>query len=260
MNNLTRFTLFLCLLLLAEKWCDKATDGFTVASLTSAHAPACPTLGSEKAACEILNQSFYYLGSGGQSFAFASADGKYVLKFFNNHPKPWIFSKKYQSKKIGKIKRAFAGYELVFKEIPEESGLVFLHLNKISLGAPKITLIDKLHIAYELDPNDYEFVIQKKAELAQEYVKQHREKAIRAMKELIVLLSQKNIHDEDPSLYRNIGFIEGKAILLDPGRCVTAHGRDAKFPAKFREWIAENFPELTSELSLEPSPKPSIGI
>jgi len=125
-------------------------------------------------------------------------------------------------------------------------------LNKAGFGAPKITLVDKLNIAHELDPNEYEFVIQKKAESAQEYIKQHREEAIRAMKELIVLLSKKNIHDEDPRIHRNIGFIDGKAILLDPGRCVAAYGREPKFPAKFREWIAENFPEL--------SPEPSIGV
>jgi hypothetical protein len=187
------------------------------------------------------------LGNGGQSFVFASADGEYVLKFFNNHPKPWIFLEKYQLKKIQKLKQAFTGYALVFKEIPGESGLVFLHLNKIDFEAPKITLIDKLHIAHQLNPNEHEFVIQKKALSAKEAIKQHGEEAIVAMKELIVLLSQKNIHDEDPRIHRNIGFIDGKAILLDPGRCVTAHGRKPKFPVKFREWAAENFPELSIE-------------
>src|SRR4029079_17540498 len=33
----------------------------------------------------VLSQTFYYLGSGSQSYAFASQDGKYVLKFFKMH-------------------------------------------------------------------------------------------------------------------------------------------------------------------------------
>jgi hypothetical protein len=63
----------------------------------------------------------------------------------------------------------------------------------------------------------------------------------------VSLLCKKNIQDTDPRYYRNIGFINGKAVIIDPGNCITAYGREPKFPLKFRNWIDANFPELSEE-------------
>jgi len=99
MNKLIYLGLFFFALHFIENWCDHATDGFTIASLSSEHSLDYPTLGSEEAARAILNQPFHYLGSGGQSFVFTSADGKYVLKFSTTIPNRGSFLKNTSSKK-----------------------------------------------------------------------------------------------------------------------------------------------------------------
>lgn len=240
--------LFLLAFHFAEKFCHRATDGFTIAGLTSNVHLAYDTLGSEEEAAAILSQPFTYLGSGGQSFAFASEDGKYVLKFFNNHPKSWIPLPKYQAKKMEKLRKAYSGYRLAFNEFKEESGLVFLHLNKSHFHAPQVTLVDKLNITHQLDLNAIEFVIQKRAELVRDYMQKYPYEAIHAIKQLNELLCEKNIQDTDPRFYRNMGFIEGKAVLIDPGNCVIAYGRKPKLPLKFITWVEANFPELSKEI------------
>lgn len=239
--------LFLLVFHFGGKLCNRATDGFSVAELTSNTPLAYETLGSEDEARTILNQPFTYLGKGGQSFVFASQDGRYVLKFFNNHPKPWILLDKYRAKKMQKLNDAYSGYRLAFQQIPNECGLIFLHFNKSDFHAPSVTLIDKLHIAHTVDPNGLEFALQKRAQPLADALKIHPHETLLAVKQLVVLLCEKNIHDQDPRIYRNIGLINGKAIVIDPGKFALAYGREPKLPLKFRSWIDANFPELSEE-------------
>nr|NGX60255.1 hypothetical protein [Chlamydiota bacterium] len=83
----------------------------------------------------ILSQDFNYLGSGAQCYAFFSADGKYVLKFFKmKHliPKKWLKLipfpgfEQYRFKKIDtrilRHQELFTSYKMAYDELKEETG------------------------------------------------------------------------------------------------------------------------------------------
>jgi hypothetical protein len=93
--------------------------------------------------CRILCQDFNYLGSGEECIAFLSSDGKYVLKFFrtrNLTPKTWLKFiplpglEQYKFKKIDKRmirhRELFTSYKLAYEDLKEETGLIYIHLNK----------------------------------------------------------------------------------------------------------------------------------
>jgi hypothetical protein len=231
-------------LLLVGPFCQKATDGFSLNKISSSDAPELSSLGDEALAVEVLQQPFFYLGKGGQSYAFASADGQYVLKFFHNRPNPFVPRSSYKAKKYRKLQRAFEGYHLVYKELGERSGLLFLHLNNIPFQKLPVTLVDKLNIAHSVDLNTLEFVLQKKAESVESYLKQHPQEGLQAMRDFFQTLAAHQIADEDPRSYANMGFVGQDAVLCDPGRCVKKQAATQSFSPKFEQWLSQHFPEL----------------
>ena len=62
----------------------RKVDGFSVALIHSGLTfnPAWETAPASPELDPIFSQKFHYLGCGGQSFAFVSDDGQYVIKFF----------------------------------------------------------------------------------------------------------------------------------------------------------------------------------
>jgi hypothetical protein len=213
---------------------------------------------------KILNQDFHYLGSGGQCFAFASADGQYVIKFFRQHtlkhllwlrklPWPKTFLQNH-FKKItrceNKLYRDFRSYQLAFEELKNETGLIYLHLNKTKGLQTKIHLLDQLHVRHTVDADDVEFIIQKKAEPFIPYLElllkeNDRQTVRRAFQSVILLVKtrfSKGIIDEDPRLYNNIGFLNSEAVFIDAGRF--KHG-----PSKVSQnWIRTELPRFFHRL------------
>ncbi len=118
---LTKTLLFVALFGLAYFLSDLATCGFTLARLRTSYNLSLPSEGAEPYL--YLKQKFYLKAQGGQSYVFISADGKYVLKFFKDMPRPWLPLPSYQKKKIGKLKRTLKGYQLAFSRLREETGL-----------------------------------------------------------------------------------------------------------------------------------------
>jgi hypothetical protein len=128
----------------------RLTDGFRVSNMTydMPHNPdwEVPPLSDQekKEVDSILNQPFNYVGKGAQSYVFASKDGKYVIKFFKfRHLRPswiidalpeWDFLKDYREKNRERKNRlimvVFSGYKLAYDELRNQSGIVYLHLNK----------------------------------------------------------------------------------------------------------------------------------
>jgi hypothetical protein len=202
--------------------------------------------GNEAAARRAATQPFRYLASGGQTDVFVSEDGLFVLKLFKNQPKKWIPLPVYHKKKLKKLQRDIDGYRLAATTIPEESGLIFCHLTKTPFG--KITLYPQKGAARSIDLGSVEFILQKRAEPFDQYFAQHPSKeALASMKKLLETLAEKNLDDHDPRLHKNIGMLEGKAILIDPGKLTAAPHTEAKFPPKFCNWIKNNYPEFEVE-------------
>lgn len=222
------------------RFCYEKTEGFAFTKIHS-NIPYSPKW---DVACgelpRVFEQRFTYLAAGGQAYAFASEDGQYVLKVFKHHlrriplwlrflPLPRSLDEKREiqkQKRGGKLHRDFTSYKLAYEQLPEETGLLFVHLNKTNHLHQKARLVDKIGIEHSLDLDRVDFALQKRAQLAMPYLKKlikkgEIEKAARAIDsicDLIVHRCQKGIYDEDPRIHRNVGFVDDKAILIDVGR------------------------------------------
>lgn len=251
-------------------FCEKETDGFTIARITSRFSfhPEWETDPLTKEGLQevelALSQKFHYLGRGGQCYVFDSEDGQYVIKFFKYHRVlPLSSSLKRNTKKLV---RDFSSCKLAFEKLKDETGVVFLHLNKTKNLQKKLTIFDKLNIAHVLDLDNYEFIVQKKAVLLHPHIHmlmknqdiEGAKKAIDAILDLIISRCKKGIHDEDPGLHKNIGFLRDKALIIDIGRFVVdtqrtspeVYNRDLiSITERFGEWLSKHYPELNSYLA-----------
>lgn len=161
---------------------------------------------------DVFEQRFVYLAAGGQCFAFLSEDGKYVLKFFK-HP-------------LKKLNRDYSSYKLAMEKLPEETGLLFVHLNKTKNLEKKARIVDKLGIEHRVDLDRHDFILQKRAvmtyphllHLVQANDLEGAKEAIDSICALILNRCQKGIHDDDAKIHRNCGFIDNQAVIIDVGR------------------------------------------
>ncbi len=239
-------------------------------------APPSPELQQEMK--QILSQPFYYLGRGGQCFAFASEDQHYVIKFFKhrfykpykiflNLPLPHSLNqirKRKMDKILYKMDRDCLSYKIAYEEIPEETGLVYLHLHPKENFEQSVSIIDKLGIAHTLSLNNMAFILQKKAEPIPVYLKRlhkrHDEitakKAIHSIVETIVSCAGKGIFDDDPGIHRNFGFVADKPMFIDVGRFKRcddpAYEHDLRIvTSRFRSFLESNYPYLVTTLDEE---------
>lgn len=269
---------------LLSLFCEAQTDGFSVARIHSdlPYNPAWQTSSSPEILDNALNQTYRYLSCGGQCFAFASDDGKYVMKFFKHRiRKPYSLyltsrlfppfenaRRRKLSRALFKMNRDFQSYKIAYETLPQETGVIFIHLNKSSDLKRNVQIVDKLGIAHTIALDEVEFVLQKKAELAyaqfDSWIKNKdlalAKKGIHAMLETILSRCKKGIYDEDPRIHRNFGFIDDKPIFIDVGRFVPDANRkdkgvytqDMKSIIKnFRDWLEETHPPLVEVLDEE---------
>lgn len=260
--------IFIIAVIAAERLCHRITDGFEVANIRSALEPqaAWDTVALNQVEKDeirtILAKPFYYLGKGAQSYVFASPDGKYVLKFFkfqhlrlppflDTIPLPdglddWRIAK--QEKKQAELTKLFQSYKLAFDEVKDESGLIFLHLNKSSDLNCCLTLVDRLNIQHRLDADRLEFVLQKRANLVLPTLMAQQEKKtlLESLAKLLHTLDQKGIYDRDSHLTKNFGFIGDQAVLIDCGSLAKKKPEDEpKIKAgALKKWLGAEDPEL----------------
>lgn len=264
----------------------RSNDGFTTSAITP-HRPYNPSFDTRALSdaeknelLAALDQPFSYHGCGGQSFIFFSHDGRYALKLFKqskfttpfwiqHFPIPWMIGK-YRNKKIesrkDKIERDFASYKIAFEELPQETGVVYIHLNPTSHLQKKLTLIDKRGKSHRVDLDSIDFVVQKKADLVYDRISllmeqkeiDKAQKAIDSIVDLIVSRCERGYHDRDPNVRTNCGFLGERAIKIDVGRLM--HDESVKEPARikqellritspFQTWLSQNHPELTEHLN-----------
>lgn len=262
-------------------FCFKHTDGFSVARLQSAF-PSDPRWDisslpptDQTEFDKAISQKYRYLGFGGQCFAFESEDGQYVIKFFKHQlrkPQAWLFSlplpeplrskcRKMLQRMISKHERDFNSYKLAYDALKGETGLVAIHLNKTSNIHKSLTIADKLQILHQIDLDQTEFILQKKAQLVYPAIARMMEqgnfesarKSLHAIFQLIVSRCQKGIFDEDPRIHCNVGLIGTEAIFIDVGRFKLDPKRAdpqvymhdlTLITERFKGWIGENYPAL----------------
>ena len=263
----------------------RMTDDFRVANITyeqpdNPQWDVPPLTAAEKTRLDqILSQKYYYIGKGAQSYAFSSADQKYVLKFFKyKHLKPSIFSEwlppippfseyrdKQASRKMYKLNGVFAGYRLAYEMHKEDSGLVFIHLNKTDNLHEKVTVVDKIGLERTIDLDPIVFIVQEKAKTTRSAITELLDKSdIEGAKsyfgkiiDLYMSEYKKGIYDRDHGVMHNTGFVGDRPIHLDVGKMTReekmkqpdVYKNDmARIREKFEAYLKDYFPNYYSEI------------
>ena len=205
--------------------------GFTTSKITSdfAHNPQwdvpcalSPELEKKLAA------PFRYLAAGSQSYAFVSEDGTVVLKFFRMkhqifHVKDLWRGDRSQERKEN-LFSIYTAHALAFREMQEDAGLLYLHLNKTDHVQRQVILLDKLGRKYAVDLDGVEFVIQERGELIFSKLKpllscpEKWNAAVGSVMQLIERRIARGISDHDKAVSHNFGFVGDRPIQLDIGR------------------------------------------
>ncbi len=209
---------------------------------------------SETSAQKILSQPFRYLGKGRQCYAFESQDRAYVLKLFRFDRRILVPHK--SKGRTESVDALFEGCRLA-AIASEETGLLYLHLNE-SLGRlPVLNAKGPLRRHYRIPLDRCRFALQKKAiPLAEGLFNAKQEGSLEErLEEIVVLLRsriEKGIGNQDPSLWRNFGFIERSAVEIDFGSFVPrpdfsdpsiAEKELSRYLEPLRSWLEKHAPE-----------------
>lgn len=200
---------------------------------------------------QALHQKYRYLARGAQSFAFVSEDGRYVIKFFRmkhllskfkDHFRPGVVKRRQES-----LASIFGAHVLAWNELREESGLVFLHLNKTDHLKIQLPVTDWLGRRHQIDLDQTEFVVQRKAELIFTYLEKLKKsggeesvkKAMDDFMDLIHLQQSKEIFDRDKAVSHNYGFVDGRPIHVDIGRLAKGDkpGEEERIRKRLEAWV-----------------------
>ena len=197
----------------------------------------------------IFGQNYHYLASGTQSYAFLSEDGRYVLKFFRmKHLLPSFsdYLKGRTQRRKENLTAIFNAHKLAYDELREESGLVFIHLNKTQDLQKTITIVDRLGREHLIDLDKFEFVVQERAELLFTRLKKlppaEAREAAAAVLALVRRRIEKGFADQDKAVSHNYGFVGDRPIHLDIGRVFrgTKPGEYERIQARIEKWFEEN--------------------
>lgn len=268
----------LLLLLIAcfalERFCHHQTQGFRLGNIFSDHLPSvafefAPPLHLARVEA-LLEQPYFFLTSGGESYVFLSQDRKTVLKFFKNHhmrERSWLdrFSLYFRDLRRGKRERLFTSCKIAYEQFPSQTGLLYLQLNPTHRWKSKLTIYDPIGIVHTLDPNTLPFALQKEAALAYPTLTtlmetQEVEAAKVRLSSLVDLIASRceaGITNHD-CRKRNFGFVGAQAIELDLGAFSidpTLKSESEKRRAflweieKVSEWVKKHHPELSEYLT-----------
>ena len=224
----------------------------------------------------ITQQPFHYLAKGFQAYAFMSQDGEYVLKFFQQQrlrerpfkeePLKYMFDKSYREKAAFKLRHKeeiFSSSKLSFEEIPEETGIIYVHLNKTDGELRGIRLYDQRGQACKIKPDSVSFIIQRRADyviptitaLMKKGDIEGAKRRVDQIIDLLLVLARKKIADSDYALIRNnnIGFSKDRAIYIDTGHLSKNDDLNVYKRMKYEfsvrlkplyEWMKINYPDL----------------
>jgi hypothetical protein len=240
-----------------------------------------PELSSEEKGqlASILDQKFYYVGKGAQSYVFSSNDNQYVVKFFKfKHLRPsWIlaflppispfvhYRDRVVFRKQKKLNAVFAGYHLAYGIHKAQSALVYIHLNRTEGLHSSLTATDKLGFERHMKLDEMVFIIQKRGKTTETVLAEVLNKGdlplvksyIRQIFDLYMSEYQKGIFDLDHGVLYNTGFLNGHAVHLDVGRL--AKNESIKNPPEIqkdliiiasalKQWVQTNYPNAYPEI------------
>lgn len=228
---------------------------------------------------DLCKEPYFYLGEGGQCYAFSSTDGNYVLKILKYKkllPSKWVLAlpdwmwlkdlkEDHLKRKHKKLHAVFMGHQLAFQFIPEESGLIYVQV-KPTGKERVIELVGKEGDTHLLDLSQTVFFIQKKGELLSHFYKRSAEagklQEIFRMNEQIIALYrselQKGVADRDFGITHNIGFSGENPLHLDVGKLIYSEGSKelvyqldylSHVSRKMVQWFEKNYPQYSHDVS-----------
>jgi hypothetical protein len=233
----------------------------------------------QKKVNDALDQPYRYLGKGCQSYVFASEDGKYVLKFFKYQRyrlQPWLsyvpplpalmkYKKEKIEKKWNKLDGFVKSWKLAFEKLQEETGLIFVHLNKTDHLKKQVLIHDKIGMQHLVNLDEMEFCVQYRANMLCETLLEYKKQADKVKTEFLIenllalILSEytRGLADNDHALMQNTGVVDGKPIHIDVGQFV--QNEEVKNPLishqelytktyKFKMWLIEHYPDAADFL------------
>jgi hypothetical protein len=266
----------------------RLTGGFTLSNITSDFPfqpqwEVRPLLASEQRELDqALQQPYSYLGKGCQAYVFASQDGQYVIKFFKYQRyrlQPWFayfpplpavvkYRQQKMDKKWNKLNGFVRSWKLAFENLKEETGLIFVHLNKTDHMQQQVILYDKVGQRHVVNLDEMEFCIQCRARMLCEVLLDYKsngklaeaQRLIHQLLSMILSEYSRGLADNDHALMQNTGVAQGKPVHIDVGQFV--FNEAVKQPTvfhqelftktyKFKIWLRENYPELNDYLEEE---------
>lgn len=244
------FILFVTAILLLPRGAKYCTKGFKLNKLHLEYpyqpqweTALPPEIGS------ILDQPYRFLGFGAQSYVFESEDHNYVVKFFRFDRLASILC----------VDQMLSNYKRAYDHLKKETGLIYTHLNQTNLNLPVLHCKDSIGRTLYLPLDRYRFVIQKKALIFTDALKQAAadpdlmQKRIDAFLQLIASRVAKEVMNTDTNIHRNFAFLDDQAIEIDFGNYLFSPGMDQNkekglFFEKLRGWFEKNDPKWVSYL------------
>lgn len=256
-----RFLFIFVALFPLTHFCQTQTDGFALTKVATVLQE-----GSKHKKIEVPSAPFRYLGKGGQSYVFISEDGETVLKLLRSSRLNTLkfihtflplssLEKGINAQEKG-IEKTLKSYHLAYKKLKKETGLIAVHLDHTPLKGT-LQIIDRNGIVHQLDPNHYPFILQKRALLLKEKIKEVLEregvdgvkKMLHSLFALIKKRWKKGIEDLDPNLAKNFGFCGDQPIEIDGGRFETglplSLEKIGRSKTDLTYWIKATHPELS---------------
>lgn len=274
----------------------QANDGFTMTKIAHERTAdprwetAALSLQEQAQLATLLRQRFSYLGKGHQAFVFLSADGNYVLKFFKYPPirdfewlnhLSWLppvanYQERHlkrNAERMAYLDSLHASWKLAYEELPEQTGTLYVHLNRTDGWLGQTTLVDRLGIPHVIDLDEAEFLVQRCAQmlgptLEAMIARGEQEQARLLIDRLVGLIESdygKGLADNDHALLQNTGLVDGRPIHVDTGMLartpwiadpVARHRTLLRHTAVLQRWLDERAPELASFLDERLGPTP----
>jgi hypothetical protein len=223
----------------------------------------------------VCQQRLQWLGRGMQAVVFETQDQKYVVKFFQlgrlreDQPRGLVKtllsgeSKEKRQERLTHRQEIFSSSKMCFEELQEETGIVYVHLNRTKNKVRWVKLVDKNGQSHRVRGDETSFVIQRKARLLVPTMMAHMEAGdvarakarIDQVFDLLLSLAKKGFADCDDALIRNnnIGLTEDRAIYIDTGHLFHAQNLDVsermryEFQVRldpFERWLNVMYPDL----------------
>lgn len=222
----------------------------------------------------VSQQTFNWLGRGMQVVVFETQDGRYVVKFFQlGRMKDsgsggflnTLFGESEAKRQERKNHREelFTSSKMCFEELQDETGIVYVHLNRTKDKIHGMKLVDKYGQSHRIRGDDACFVVQKKAKqiiptfvsLMEKGDVAGAQQRVTQIFDLLLALARKGFVDGDDALIRNnnIGFSTDRAIYIDTGHISRVSNLDVYGRMKYEfnvrldpleHWLNVMYPEL----------------